>query len=414
MNQFFTRSIVFMLFLLFGSVGFGQRCLSSIKRAQALENNPHLAAQLQVQDAATQRWITANQSSARHRSVVTVPVVVHVIWKKSQENISTQQIMSQFDVLNKDFRKLNANFNTGPTAFQPLGADVGIEFCLASVDPSGNPTNGITRKQTTIDNIGMTNDWYRSARGGQDAWDVDRYINIWVCNLGDDGTLGFATIPGSADPPKSDGLVIGYQFFGLTTNSQPNHLGRTTTHEMGHYFNLEHVWGPDKGGCNEDDFVNDTPNQETETSECGTFPEYDACTNSGNGIMYNNYMDYVDDACMTMFTQGQKMRMLAALNGPRASLLASNGCGMMTAATEITVLKPTIFPNPVNDQLTISFPEGILHNEVFSIFSLTGEKILEFRAEKNLQIDLEGIPEGIYFLISSNRTIGAQKFIISK
>ncbi len=412
------KSTLLMFLLTFYCITiYSQRCLTSIKKEEALQSNPQLSDQLRLQEEVTQRWIADNKSTAVPRSVETIPVVVHVIWRESQENISDAQIMSQIEVLNNDFRKLNDNFNTGPMAFQSMGADIEIEFCLASFDPMGNPTNGITRSETTIDNIGLTENWYSSSSGGQDAWNVNEYFNIWVCDLGEDGTLGFATPPGAAVPIESDGAVIAHQYFGTigtAANSQPAHLGRTATHEVGHYLNLEHIWGSSQGGCNEDDFVPDTPSQETESSGCPTFPFFDGCTSSGNGIMYNNYMDYVDDICMTMFTEGQKMRMLAALNSSRASLLSSNGCSDITSLNETIAFAPAIFPNPAQNNLFITMPNDHVPSQFFIIYNSFGEKMLEFKSSKNIEVDISSFVGGIYFLTTSNPKSTTQKFIVIK
>ena len=328
-NHLFSLPILLVFTLLsMPSSLLGQKCQTSEKRASRIAQNPKIAVAMNQINQHTEDWIATQQESVQIRAVETVPVVVHVVWLNSSENISEAQIMSQIDVLNEDFRKLNSNASTTPAAFAAIAADVEIEFCLAKIDPNGNPTNGITRTQTTINEIGETEFFYSTTGGGHDPWDNTKYINIWICNQ-EAGSLGFATPPGTADPPESDGVVIPSVYFGTigtAANSAPNHLGRTATHEIGHYFNLEHIWGPGNGGCNEDDFVSDTPNQDVESGGCPTFPFTDNCTSSGSGINFQNYLDYSDDDCMTMFTEGQKMRMLAALNGPRASLLNSNVC----------------------------------------------------------------------------------------
>ena len=325
--------LITLLLALNPHIGLGQKCLTSEIRQQKLKKNPQIQNELNRINKFTKKWITDHNNRPKGLKVETLPVVVHVIWRENEENISDEQIYSQLIVLNEDFRKLNSNKSSTPAAFASLASDVELEFCLASRDPSGNETNGITRTNTSIDDIGNTEAYYQSNMSGKDSWDPSKYINIWICDIGDDGTLGFAYLPGMADPPEADGMVIAPQYFGNTgtaTNSSPNHLGRTVTHEMGHYFNLGHLWGFDQGGCNEDDFVADTPNQFEESTECPNFPLFDDCTPAGDGIMFNNYMDYADDECMTMFTTGQKMRMLAALNGPRASLLSSDGCAAHT------------------------------------------------------------------------------------
>ncbi len=402
----------------FSSVHAQQQCATNAHRNANLAANPALVQKRADLETFTQNWIADQQNRGQESRVVeTVSVVVHVLFKNGEENISDAQIESQIDVLNEDFRKLNSNASSTASGFRGIAADTEIEFCLATTDPAGNPTNGITRTQTTVDNIGDTENWYSTADGGKDSWDYTKYINIWVCDLGDEGLLGFATVPDSADPPESDGMVIGHQFFGTTgtaANSFPNELGRTVTHEMGHYFNLEHIWGPDEGGCNEDDFVSDTPNQFTETDGCLSFPAFDDCTTSGNGINYNNYMDYSYDECMTMFTEGQKMRMLAALNGPRSGLL-SNSCAPVVGVNDRPgLIQVQAFPNPASNHLTIQLEEGVqLNGHRFWLSDAVGREVLELAPQLMMSIDVSGLDSGIYFL-RSDAGINATRILISK
>ena len=151
------------------------------------------------------------------------------------------------DVLNADFRRLNADANNT----WPQAQDSEIEFCLATVDPNGNATTGITRTSTNTTAFG-TNDQVKSnSSGGKDAWDASKYMNMWVCDISG-GILGYAQFPGGN--PATDGVVIDYQYFGtIGTASASFDLGRTATHEVGHYLNLRHIWGD--GGCSVDDFV---------------------------------------------------------------------------------------------------------------------------------------------------------------
>lgn len=293
-------------------------------------------------------------SPITNRTVVTIPVVVHVVHFWSFENISKEQIESQIAVLNADFRKLNANFNQTPAEFKTVAADCQLEFCLASKDPFGAPTDGITRTKTNVSVIGskVENDGRLSIKhsdtGGEDAWNESKYLNIWVGGL-QSGLFGFATFPATA-PAGEDGVVIDPRYFGtvgLAASSAPQNLGRTATHEVGHYFNLKHIWG-NVNGCNEDDDVADTPQSEKPFSVCPVHPQF-SC---GNKAMFMNYMDYTDDGCMTMFSAGQRDRMLAALNGPRASLLTSNGCG--TLSTQVIENQDiTLWPNPATGQVFI-------------------------------------------------------------
>ena len=254
--------------------------------------------------------------------VITIPTVVHVIYSNSNENISNAQINSQIAVLNEDFRLLNSDSNND----WPQNADSEIEFCLASVDPNGNATTGITRKSSSNSSWGTNDAMKFSSNGGVDAWPTGDYLNIWVCNIGG-GILGYAQFPGGSS--NTDGVVVGPNYFGTTGYlSAPFNLGRTTTHEVGHWLNLRHIWGD--GNCNVDDFVADTPASDNPNYGCAT-----GHVSCGTTDMVENYMDYSDDACMHLFTEGQKTRMRALFDtgGFRSSILNSNGCGSGTPAT---------------------------------------------------------------------------------
>lgn len=272
----------------------------------------------------TQNWINSNPQG-NNRVLITIPVVVHVVYRTTAENVSDAQIQSQINVLNADFAKLNADWTNTPSVFQSLVANVDIQFCLAQRNPSGGATNGIVRKQTTVTSFSTNDNVKRSANGGSDAWPSNSYLNLWVCNLGG-GVLGYAQFPGGA--AATDGVVVTYTGFGTTgTATAPFNKGRTATHEVGHWLNLYHIWGDDGTGCTGSDLVSDTPNQADENYGCPAFPTV-SCSNGPNGDMYMNYMDYTNDACMFMFTTGQKTRMQAlfAAGGARASLLNSLGC----------------------------------------------------------------------------------------
>jgi hypothetical protein len=249
--------------------------------------------------------------------VATIPVVVHVVYATATQNISDEQIHSQIDVLNRDYRATNPDVSTVPSVFGHLVGDSVVEFRLATVDPDGNPTDGITRTSTTVGGFGA-DDAVKSARsGGADPWPGDRYLNMWVCKLGG-GLLGYAQFPGG--PAETDGVVITYTAFGTTgTATSPFDLGRTATHEVGHYLNLFHIWGDDGSGCGGTDEVDDTPNQGSENVGKPTFPHV-SCHNGPNGDLFMNYMDYVDDDTMVMFTAGQVARMRACLDSARKPL----------------------------------------------------------------------------------------------
>ncbi len=284
-----------------------------------LASDPGRAKALQAIETQTARFIENQLASRTTTGVVTIPVVVHVVYSNSTENISDAQIQSQIQVLNRDFRRTNTDAdNTWSQA-----ADVEIEFKLASVNAMGTSTRGITRTATSVTSFTTNDDIKYSNRGGRDGWPAGSYLNIWVGNLSGN-TLGYAQFPGGA--AKTDGVVIDYQYFGTTgTAIAPYNLGRTTTHEVGHWLNLRHIWGD--GDCSADDFVSDTPGADGPNYGCAVGK---VSCNTVN--MVQNYMDYSDDACMNLFTAGQKARMQAmfASGGARETILSSKGLGTNT------------------------------------------------------------------------------------
>ena len=282
----------------------------------------------------TKKWIKEHQHNIS-KTIITIPVVVHVVWKTQQQNISDTQIQSQIDVLNKDYRRTNIDQINTPSVWQSIAADCEIEFCLAQTDPNGQSTNGINRVQTTHGQFTMNNDIHTSSSGGADDWPNNDYLNIWVCDLGS-GLLGYATPP-SSWIGDGDGLVIGYRYFGTTGVVQaPYNKGRTATHEIGHWLNLDHLWGA-WGNCGTDQ-VNDTPKQDSENYSCPGFPANpNSCnTTNPNGDMFMNYMDYTNDACMNLFTQGQKTRMISAINQYRSNHLTQTNCSGPTNIINIS------------------------------------------------------------------------------
>ena len=280
-----------------------------------------------IQSGNTDRIVNPN-------STIIIPVVVHILHRGENIgtglNISDAQIFSQIAVLNEDFRRLNADRINTPNAFTGQTADPNIEFRLACTDPNGNPTNGITRTFTPIaifsrvSNNGVTDENATCIKftslGGRDAWTTNRYLNIWVCNLGN-GLLGYAQFPFDyVAKPNTDGVVIQTQCFGRVGIIMPLYnLGRTTTHEIGHWLNLRHIWGDSNCGNDECD---DTPTQSVPNYDCPLFP-HQTCGNTTNGDMFMNYLDYTPDACMNLFTINQRDRMRSVFmqGGPRASFI---------------------------------------------------------------------------------------------
>ena len=250
---------------------------------------------------------------------IQITVVVHVVWNVDAENISLEQIQSQITALNRDYSAANPDKSNTPACWLGLVTPPDIQFQLATVDPSGNPANGVTYTQTAQTSFGTDDTVKSSAAGGADPWPSDKYLNLWVCSLGG-GLLGYAQFPGG--PPATDGVVILSSAFGTVgTATAPFNLGRTAVHEIGHWLNLHHIWG-DTADCTGSDFVDDTPTQQHPNYGVPAFPHV-SCTNGPNGDMFMNYMDYVDDACMVMFTAGQVVRMHAALDAARASFVSA-------------------------------------------------------------------------------------------
>ncbi len=321
------KKIVLLLFCILSVsvVINAQRCASMEHLQEQLLSDPDMVARMQQIETQTAAY-TANPNNHGSRSIITIPVVVHVVYNTNAQNVSTAQIQAQIDRLNLDYHKLNTDWTNTPAAWQSLVADYEMQFCLASRDPNGNATTGIIRKQTSTTSFSTNDNVKRTANGGDDAWPGSSYLNLWVCNLSG-GVLGYAQFPGGA--AATDGVVITYTGFGVGGSAQaPYNLGRTATHEVGHWLNLRHIWGDDGSGCSGSDQVGDTPNQGAENYGCPSYPHTDACATSSPGVMFMNYMDYTDDACMYMFTNGQKTRSLAlfATGGSRVSLLSSMGC----------------------------------------------------------------------------------------
>lgn len=281
---------------------------------QQMLDDPKRAEKIKAIEQHTRAYI--NSADRAVNGILTIPVVFHVVYRTSTENISDAQIASQMQVLNDDFRRLNGDAD----GTWSQADDMEIEFCMATVDPNGNATTGITRTSTTVNGFGTNDAVKSSSSGGVDPWPTSDYLNIWVCNIGG-GILGYAQFPGGN--PATDGVVNGYQYTGtIGTATAPFDGGRTLTHEVGHYLNLRHIWGD--GNCNADDFVNDTPTSDAPNYGCAS--GHVSCNSTD---MVQNYMDYSDDACMNLFTAGQKARMRAIFDtgGARASLLASGACG---------------------------------------------------------------------------------------
>jgi hypothetical protein len=254
--------------------------------------------------------VTARMRSAAAAAVkpkpVRIEVVVNVVYRNEAQNVSDAQVKSQIAVLNRDFAATNTDKKKVPDAWKGLVTDSRLRFKLAKV----------TRTRTTRTSFPTDDSVKGASSGGIASFEPEGHLNLWVCALSG-GVLGYAQFPGG--PTATDGVVIDYRAFGTKGTAQaPFNLGRTATHEVGHYFNLRHIWG-DTEDCSGSDFVGDTPNAAGPNYGTPAFPSI-SCNNGPNGDMFMNYMDYVDDAAMFLFTAQQVVRMRTALDEARPDL----------------------------------------------------------------------------------------------
>ena len=379
-----------------------------------MKENPGLEKRMEAIERFT-RDVTANGSTSKGKptqptdpgtpapepaptgTIIRIPVVFHVVYNTAAQNVSDAMINEQLRVLNEDFRKQNADAANTPSLFASLDADSEIEFTLG----------GITRTFTNVTSFSSNDAVKYTNQGGRDAWDASKYMNFWVCNLGS-GLLGYAQFPGGN--AATDGIVCLYSSLPGGTAGNYN-LGRTATHEVGHWMNLRHIWGDRRCG---NDYVDDTPTQQTSNGGCPSFPK-PSCSNTSD--MFMNFMDYTYDRCMYMFTYGQKDRMRAIFTsgGPRATFTgakagtfadasSSSSMGLGLEASKVSTNEVFVYPNPANTEATFSITVAdrsssvslqvvdvrgkVIHTESWSDASGTFEHTLS----------LDKISRGIYFV----------------
>lgn len=373
----------------------------------------------------------------------TIPVVVHVVYNTPEQNIPDSVILDQIAVLNTDYNRQNADTVNLRPEFDPIAGNPQINFVLAGVDPNGNATTGITRTQTATQSFGsltlLSGDFSdlekvkSTVDGGEDPWDPDHYLNIWVCNMsvnffGTEVTalLGYATPPaGLPNWPQGgptanlvDGVVIQFQAFG---SNNPNPLdpgtgpidvrGRTPVHEVGHYLGLRHIWGD--GDCTAHDGIDDTPNADSQSnSDCDVMKN--TCTDTILGLdlpdMVENYMDYSAETCQNSFTQGQVDLMKGVLEVERYDLAHNNPAA---AVEEHQMYLVEIFPNPTESSFVIQ-AKDISIEEVLLI-SLDGKQVMSKTNYCNGdKIDVSQLVNGVYIvqLISQEEVIGVERIVI--
>lgn len=370
------------------------------------------------------QWVEQNPG-VKSGGIYQIPVVVHIVYTNATQNIDDSLVYNQIAVLNEDFRRMNADTIHTRSEFLPIAADAEIEFYLATTDPDGNPTTGITRTAGTPafgtytpfdDNVKF------DSLGGKNAWPTNKYLNIWVCDLVFGfGILGYAYPPignvpnwdagvAPADPGKQ-GVVIHYSVFG---KNNPNAIapldvvnrGRTTTHEVGHYLGLRHIWGD--GDCSQDDGIADTPPAASDAQQICDWTKNTCTESSGPELPDNieNFMDYAADSCMNMFTQGQVSIMRYVLENFRQELV---GLPVQIQEHQVAAGSVAVFPNPAGDVLNIQ----VLNNEItfmeaHEVLDFHGKTILRFTGQ---QTQLSQLPSGVYMTrIYTNHGIVMKKF----
>ncbi len=380
------------------------------------------------------------QSRTAYKTTVTgtpvVPVVFHIVLTQAQFNRIggtagvEQRIDSQLLVLNRDFNAMNADSATIPADFKPLYGNAGIRFGLAHTAPDGSATPGYEVIITNKNGFNVENEYGSgfgfsgakyAANGGANAWDPESYLNFWVINPLEDGSatniLGLAVPPWLATEdygisPVERGIVLHYGTLGkrmLLTDFyvQGSDMGRTLTHEVGHYFNLLHIWGEDDGKCpnngGSDDGIADTPPQAYSSSGCPTFPKTDGCSKTPPGIMFMNYMDYSNDRCLLMFTHGQVQRMRGTLEpGGYTYAFTQQPWLLDYPATAAGLNEFTAYPNPADDRVNIVFrrqPQGL---QSIYITDMLGRVVAtrEFDYQSSFfTFDVGSLYSGIYFVV---------------
>ena len=262
-----------------------------------------------------------------NRSTIEIPVVVHIVYRNNEDNISDAQVLEQLEILNNAFNGQALTDAEIPPEFMQSVATVNFKFCLANTDPNGNLVSGITRKEVDVINIGSLDRVYYSNQGGVDAWDTDRYLNIWVAETNKD-FIGKSSFPWDSIEERQ-GIVMDVQYFGgpNSLNYDERYLGgKSLIHEVGHYFGLQHLWGSSAADCGDDDGIEDTPSTgATYINSCQLNG-----VSCGSVDMTGNYMMYTSDDCLYYFTKGQRTLMHNVLDIYRSGLRANN-----TTCTEI-------------------------------------------------------------------------------
>lgn len=418
------RSILFPIALFLFIYGNSQdrKCAANDVMERQIANDPSYAARMIAIEKQTQEFVVAKRAGINYKkpdnpgggnggggnggggnppsfSAVTIPVVVHILYNNSTQNIDQQRVTEQIEILNADFGATNSDIGSYvPSVYQSsVSTGAGMSFCLIQT----------IRKQTSVSSFSTNDAMKYNSSGGSDAVDPAHNLNIWVCNMSG-GILGYAQFPGGN--LSTDGVVILYSSFGITSGNYD--LGRTATHEVGHYFNLRHIWGDRRCG---DDLVNDTPLHDGANYGC---PGQGATSNCKGPIieMWMNYMDYTYDRCMYMFSKEQVYRMQATLvsGGSRFNMVQSNPCSSTRTSDEIITsasLFSTSGARVSNDfQLYPTLTGGNVYVKVnanatgtanLALYNEAGEMVTRKRiavveGTNSQEVNLGNLPNGFY------------------
>jgi hypothetical protein len=379
-------------------------------------------------------------------TVYTIPVIFHIIHSGqavgTTYNISQAQVNSQISILNQDFRKTNTDFSSTVTqpAFINAAADCEINFCAAKISPTGAVLSEPGIDRILASSKGWTNPGYSDTYidatiKPNSSWDPTKYCNIWILAFSDGVTLGYAQFPtipsgtnpvtdmvGWGDAANTDGVVFDYRYVGnVGAATYPFNKGRTATHEIGHWLGLRHIDGDSNCG---NDYCSDTPSQGSLTTGCPSTTGGVSAAGCGAvspnppGKMYQNYMDYSDDRCMTMFTAGQKARMQAVMGVcvRRLSLNTSNVCNVTSIEENVSNVEMSVYPNPTNGELFIDIKTIDVQDFTVSVVNTLGQTIKEVKQVQSnggkIKIDLSDKNTGIYFVTIKSKSVSKVKRIV--
>jgi len=430
---------IISIFLLFLSITIfaqeNKKCYTTELINKELANNKDYQNQINQVHKENKNWLLENQNS---KETITIPIVVHVIYRQTHANIGIGtnipnfQIEDQIRILNEDYSKTNSEFPNPPrNTFVNYAGNPNIKFCLATSDPNGNPTTGVTRTQSTKNSFNYnteSNDMKRDNTGGKDGWDPSKYLNIWVCDIASSGNtsvLGYAYLPGLQSwNAWKDGLVVDFQHFGTVGSASSSSDGRTPTHEIGHYLGLYHTFcEASGGGCCDNDNTWGSNVYDTPATDDVYFGSVNANTNNNtcNDLLYGfssdlldmdeNYMAYSSNTWMFTFDQVNEMN--ATMNGYRSSLKNSNvpvNCTGLVSNNNIDN-KFKIFPNPVKNSLSI---ETNFSNYSINITDILGNNIYSIKnISYNKTIDVSKFKHGTYLIeLTTNSEKKISKIVI--